>query len=195
MIGLTISPKEKDDNTNVPIIDVTLDDKKRGICFKFDYIHGKTSVHFSTESDSLHCSFKLNPEVIFKNTRFAKSNAHLRLQSRGHFAVENCDFTLPILLTGDTNYWFESSPVRDLTIKNCRFIGERATIRIIPEFTPTKAAPFYHSGIKITDNSFDSVSPLYARYAKDIVFKNNRIAGGVKPKLELQDCINVEKKK
>ena len=31
-----------------------------------------------------------------------------------------------------------------------------------------------------------------ARYAKDIVFKNNRIAGGVKPKLELQDCINVE---
>lgn len=67
VIGLTISPKEKDDNTNVPIIDVTLDDKKRGICFKFDYIHGKTSVHFSTESDSLHCSFKLNPEVIFKH--------------------------------------------------------------------------------------------------------------------------------
>ena len=144
------------------------------------------------DNEDLIENLSTNPEVYFKNTRFAKSNAHLRLQSRGHFAVENCDFTLPILLTGDTNYWFESSPVRDLTIKNCRFIGERATIRIIPEFTPTKAAPFYHSGIKITDNSFDSVSPLYARHAKDIVFKNNRIAGGVKPKLELHDCMNVE---
>lgn len=135
-----------------------------------------------------------NPKVYLKNTRFAKSNAHLRLLSRGNFVVENCDFTLPILLTGDTYYWFESSPVRDLTIKNRRFIGNRATISICPEFTPTKSVPFYHSGIKIMDNGFDCDFPLYAMYAKDIVFKNNQITGGAKPKLEFHDCLNLEEK-
>jgi predicted ATPase len=67
LIGLMISPKEKDDNTNVPIISITLDDKKRGISFSFDYAHGTTSVNFSTASESICRNYKLNPEVIFKH--------------------------------------------------------------------------------------------------------------------------------
>lgn len=143
------------------------------------------------ESDDLIENLSTNPEVVFKNTRFSKSNTHLRLQTRGKSVIDGCEFTLPLLLTGDTNYWFEASPVNDLTIKGCRFIGERAVIRIIPEFTPTKAAPIYHSDIKITGNSFDSDTPLYANYAKDIVFADNLIAGGGTTKLELHGCQNV----
>lgn len=67
LIGLMISPKEKDDNTNVPIISITLGDKKRGISFFFDYVHGTTSVNFSTASESICRNYKLNPEVIFKH--------------------------------------------------------------------------------------------------------------------------------
>lgn len=119
-----------------------------------------------------------NPEIFFRNTRFAKSNAHLRLQTRGKAIVEDCYFTLPVLLTGDMNYWFEASPIKDLTIRHCTFAGERATIQIIPEFTATEAAPYYHSGIKILENTFDCHTPLVTRAASDITFLNNRASDG-----------------
>lgn len=161
-------------------------------------ITGEWTIELTVDkpTDGLACddlieNLSTNPEVVIKNTRFAKSNGHLRLQTRNRSVVEKCTFTLPFMLTGDTNYWFESSPVNNLTIKNCKFIGKRANIRIIPDFTPTQDAPFYHRGITIANNSFECEAPLYANCAQDIVFSNNRVVGGKEPKFELHDCINV----
>lgn len=132
-----------------------------------------------------------NAEITITNSRFAKSNAHLRLQSRGKITVNNCEFTLPILLSGDTNYWYESSPVKDMTVENCTFKGERAIIRVIPEFKPTENEPFYHSGIKIINCCFDNETVISANYADNIIIKNTLAAGTI-PKPKLKHCGTVE---
>ncbi len=116
-----------------------------------------------------------NPEIHIRGCNFSKTNTHLRFQSRGKTVIEDCDFTLPVLLTGDMNYWDEASPVNDFTIRNCRFLSERARIRIIPEFTPTQKAPFYHRNITITDNTFMNPEPLEQRNAQNVVFCDNVI--------------------
>lgn len=117
-----------------------------------------------------------NAEIEIRSTRFGKANSHLRLQSRERVVVDQCRLSLPILLTGDADYWFESDPIRDLTITNCQFFGERANIRIIPEgFTPTLKAPYYHTGIKILNNCFESSIPLELHDRGDVLFVNNQI--------------------
>lgn len=112
--------------------------------------------------DDLIENLTTNADIHIRNSRFGKANTHLRLQSRGTICIEDCDFSLPILLTGDTTYWFESDPVTDLTVRNCRFCGQRAGIRVVPDFIATEAAPFYHGGICVTDCRFESDVPLEA---------------------------------
>lgn len=114
-----------------------------------------------------------NPEIYISNCVFSKTNTHLRFQSRGKTVIKDCEFALPVLLTGDMNYWDEASPVNDFTVTGCRFLGDRAKIRIIPEFTPTKKAPFYHSNIKIVNNTFSAKEPLEQRYARNVIFSDN----------------------
>lgn len=176
----------------------TLEEKAR---FKVEdvKITGEWTVELTVDRDTGELEFddlienlSTNPEVVIKNSRFAKSNANLRLQTRGKFLIEGCTFNVWITLTGDTTYWFEASPINDLTIKDCKFIGDRGIIRIVPDFAPTEAAPFYHSGIKIINNCFDSDTPLIANYATDILFENNRITGSKEAKLELNGCQNVQ---
>lgn len=132
-----------------------------------------------------------NPALIFRNTRFAKANSHLRLQTRGKALIEHCDFTLPILLTGDMNYWFESSPINDLTVRDCTFRTPRAVIRICPEFTSTDAAPYYHRGVKILNNVFDNPTALVASHADGIRFLGNTSADGQELRIETKGCGDV----
>lgn len=133
-----------------------------------------------------------NPDFEFKNCIFGKANSHLRLQSRGKGVVENCECELPIMLTGDLNYWFESSPVKDLTVKNCKFFGERGFFRLIPECNPTEKEPYYHSGVKITDCIFEREIAIEGRDTKDIEFINNCHSEGKTLKLKLENCSNVK---
>ena len=114
------------------------------------------------------------PELTVRNCRFGKATSNLRLQTRKKAVIEDCQSSLPILLTGDKNYWYESSPVNDLTIQNCSFTGARGRIRAIPEgmeYTPE--APYYHSGIRIRNNRFEVREALYAERADQIVFRDN----------------------
>lgn len=111
--------------------------------------------------------------LTVERCQFGKSNTHLRLQTRGRIVFRACRTELPFLLTGDTSYWFEASPVRDLTVGDCDFIGGRAVIRSVPEYTPTADAPYYHSGIKIIGNRFDALRPFESRATDAIVFEGN----------------------
>ena len=112
------------------------------------------------------------PELYITDCVFGKANSHLRIQTRGKTVIENCRCSLPVLLTGDTNYWYEASPVNDMTVCGCEFKGNG---RIIPspEFTPTAKAPYYHSGVKIIKNSFETNEPINAYGTDEILFEKN----------------------
>ena len=126
-------------------------------------------------ADDLIENISTNPEIYIRNCRFGKANSHLRFQSRGKTVIENCEFSLPVLLTGDMDYWFESSPVQDFTLHNCVFASDRARVCIVPSFTPTEKAPFYHQNIKILNNRFASADPLEQHGADNVVFEGNEI--------------------
>lgn len=129
--------------------------------------------------------------ITIKNTRFGKANSHIRLQSRGKILIENCEIGLPVLLTGDGSYWFESSPVQDLTFKNVSFNTDRAAIRIMPEIMPTKSEPYYHKNVKLIGCDFVSDTPIYGGYTDNIVLENVINSAGKAMKLVLTNCGSV----
>jgi|GEM_PF-218949 hypothetical protein len=132
------------------------------------------------------------PEVVVYRSVFGKSNSHLRFQSRSKITVEDCIIGLPILLTGDVNYWYECSPVCDFNIINCNFVTDKARINIIPEFNPTEKEPYYHKNISIADCNFTTDSPVCgnrAAYVSVIGCKNTL---GHIMHLPLTDCGVIE---
>ena len=133
-----------------------------------------------------------NCDVTIENCIFGKANSHLRLQSRGKFVIRNCVTELPLLLTGDASFWFESGPITDLTVEDCRFMGDRAKIRIESEVFPTETAPYYHSGIKILNNEFDTDEPISGGYADRIAFRGNRNRLDLPMTLTLTNCGDVD---
>jgi len=133
-----------------------------------------------------------NCDVMIENCVFGKANSHLRLQSRGKFEIRNCETELPLLLSGDASFWFESGPVTDLTVENCRFVGEHAKIDIRSEVFPTEKEPYYHRNLKFLNNEFDVGEPICGGYADGIVFRGNRNRAGAPMKLILTNCGSVD---
>lgn len=128
------------------------------------------------------------PKVLISNCRFGKSNKLLRFQSRGGILMENCETELQFWLNGDMSYWFESSPVTNIVIKNTKFTKKRAIIVSNPEFIPSDEAPYYHGNIVVEDCEFVSTTPIKASYAKSIKFIRNKSSVGEEMSLELKNC-------
>lgn len=91
-----------------------------------------------------------------------------------------------ILIEADAEGWFESGPVRDVTISRNRFIGcaynggpHKATIAINPSNKVINSKHPVHSGIRITDNYFetDGNPILYAKSTHNLTFTGNTING------------------
>ena len=134
-----------------------------------------------------------NPDVVcnltVRNCTFGRSAAsHARFQNGGKLLIENCETAFPFLLTGDMSFWYEGTYVPDCTVRNCRFVGQRANIMAIPEFFPTEDAPYYHRRVMITDCSFDMEKPFLLKYAESLTFRNNRNAFGLPMRGELVNC-------
>lgn len=138
--------------------------------------------------DDLVENLSTQTDITIKNTRFGKANSHIRFQSRGKILVENCEIGLPVLLTGDASYWFESSPVQDLTFKNVSFNTERAEIRLMPEVMPTEKEPYYHKNVKFIDCDFAAEIPVHGGYTDNIVFENVKNSLSKQMKLVLTNC-------
>ncbi len=159
----------------------TLEEKKR-FTLRGATISSRWTVELLTDSfaeglnegDMIE-NLSTNPEIYISGCDFSRTNTHLRFQSRGRILIENSSFTLPVMLTGDMNYWDEASPIEDFTLRDCRFSSDRARIRIVPEFTPTQKAPFYHRNVRIENNTFTCREPLEQHYADGVVFENNKI--------------------
>lgn len=133
-------------------------------------------------------------DLHVKNCRFGKAMTHLRLQTRGKVLVEDCECYLKILLSGDKNYWYEASPINDLTIKNCRFVTDHAHIAACPEFKICDESPYYHSGVKIIGNTFDAVTALNFNHCSGVLFENNVNSRGASFSNIFNNCADVVEK-
>jgi hypothetical protein len=125
------------------------------------------------------------PEIEIRRCKTGKNRPRgFLLSSGGKTLVEDCFFnncSCAIHFTGDTTYWYESGPVRDVTIRHCHFYncgycGSDYAIMATPEVEVTEKVPCYHKNITITDNVFESFTrgALYANKTEGIVFKNNK---------------------
>jgi len=138
---------------------------------------GDTIENLSTQAD-LH----------IKNCRFGKAMTHLRLQTRGKVLIEDSECELEILLSGDKNYWYEGSPISDLTIRNCQFVTNHARIVSRPEFEVCEESPYYHSGVKIFGNVFDCEAALHFSHCRDVLFQGNSNSKGLPFKNVFNNC-------
>lgn len=140
-----------------------------------------------TEGDMVE-NLSAQPKILMENCVFGKANTHLRFQSRGGITIRNCTTELPFLLTGDMNYWYESSPVENMTVENVKFVGQRANIVCTPEFMPTEKEPYYHGRLVVKNCSFDTEKPIKAHHIRLIEFKNNENTSGKEMKFRLEAC-------
>ena len=127
-------------------------------------------------------------DLTMRNCAFRKANTHLRIQTAGKVRIDDCVIGLPLWLTGDASFWFESSGVRDMAVRGTAFTTEAATILVNPQVLPTEKEPYYHRNIRVEGCSFQSDCPLTASLADNIVFVGNTQANGRPMTLKLTNC-------
>ncbi len=129
------------------------------------------------------------PEVIVRNCHFERvSTRGILVTTRRKVLIENNTFLRTgmhgILIANDCNSWYESGPVRDVTIQGNKFIqcaynqgNDGYVIAIKPEVETFKKGKYVHSNIRILDNDFscNSEKILIARSVDNLIIRNNRI--------------------
>ncbi len=131
--------------------------------------------------------------VHIYDSKFGKANTHLRFQTRGKVLIENIETDMDLMTTGDTNFWFESSPVEDLTIRNVKFnIKNRPAFASIPEFKSTLKDPYYHKNITIENCTFSNKFAGFFRYTDNIKFNNNKLLTDEEFEIVLDNCGSFE---
>ncbi|MFD0734885.1 right-handed parallel beta-helix repeat-containing protein [Planotetraspora mira] len=101
-----------------------------------------------------------------------------------------------IYVSCDADEWWESGPVRDLTIRGNEFIEPGGpAIFLDPRNTRSDPGHPVHSGVVVAENRFvlDGVSALDAKSTHGIRFRNNGIVrlGRPTPDIVLQSCSDV----
>lgn len=106
-----------------------------------------------------------------------------------------------VLIEADAKDWYESGPVRDVTIRNNEFIDcgynnsyPVGSIVINPSNTVVNDKNMVHKGVRIYANRFeikDNRPVLYAKSTGDMVFRDNTVEGTDRPLIILQGCADV----
>ena len=124
------------------------------------------------------------PEILIQNCRTGNNRPRgFLLNSNKKTVVEGCIFynsDMAIAIHGDNSYWFESTGVKDITIRNNLFdncgyhcsnysIGVNADIKANPKIVD------FHRGIKVQGNHFKTFSGAcaYVANCEDFVFEDN----------------------
>ncbi|MFF2479395.1 right-handed parallel beta-helix repeat-containing protein [Paenibacillus sp. NPDC058071] len=130
------------------------------------------------------------PEVVVTDNHFARIPTRGVLVTSGRKAVvERNTFERMrmsgVLVAGDAADWFESGPVRDLTVRYNRFIGcgteELAVISLLSENEEVDERNPVHTGIRILDNRFEmeeATLVLDAKSVKGLTFEGNTVVWG-----------------
>ena len=156
------------------------------------------------------------PEVTIRNSRFERTNTRgILVTTRRKVLIENNTFYRTgmhaILIANDALSWYESGPVRDVTIRNnifeaCGYNSAPGNyiIAIAPENHELAAGYFVHKNISIENNIFKvyDYPILSARSTEGLVFKGNIIIqtdllkpGPKRPSFNLTACkgVRIEK--
>ena len=134
------------------------------------------------------------PEVEIRNCKIGMcSTRGFLITTRRKVLVENNTFAKTamwaILVSDDARSWFESGPVRDMTIRGNHFV--RCGIAIWPENSSAKSEEPVHENIRIEGNVLDNAE-VVARSVKGLVITGNKaVSGAVKVRTEAcTDVIN-----
>ncbi|QOD60716.1 right-handed parallel beta-helix repeat-containing protein [Polaribacter haliotis] len=123
------------------------------------------------------------PNLTITNTKIAHIPTRgVLITTRAKVRIENNEFNKPtmsgVLIADDANGWFESGPVKNVIIKNNKFIDcGSPVINIHPENKVVVSGAFVHENIKISKNLFsiNSGKILFAKSTRNIQFTNNTI--------------------
>ncbi|MBJ6367361.1 right-handed parallel beta-helix repeat-containing protein [Snuella sedimenti] len=123
------------------------------------------------------------PDVtIVDNTITHIPTRGILVTTRGKVRIENNAFLKTqmsaILIADDANSWFESGYVRDVMVKNNKFVDcGSPVINIHPENAEVVKGNFVHKNIIITDNQFQITTGILvgAKSTDGIMFANNSI--------------------
>lgn len=153
------------------------------------------------------------PAVRITNCRFERNNTRgLLITTRRKVLIEGNTFyhtgMHAILIADDALSWFESGPVRDVTIRNNVFDNcgynsapENDVIAIAPENHELVPGFFVHRNIRIEKNTFKMYDypVLTARSVDNLVFTGNRLVwddffpkGEFRSGFQLTGCTRVE---
>lgn len=129
------------------------------------------------------------PEVLIRGNYFTRTNTRgVLLTTPRKAVIENNTFfrtgMSAVLIEGDAEGWYESGPVRDVTIRNNEFIDcayqggpGNAVIAINPSNKVADLKKPVHFNIRIEGNTFKTFDypVLYAKSTQGLIFGNNRI--------------------
>ena len=136
-------------------------------------------------------------EVRFTNN-YIHALPHVRVSGKKRIVVENNVFEeMEQLMTDDLfKYWYESGPVKDLIIRNNKFLrcpcrGGAYTINILTERTDTTNAR--HKNVIIENNEIESVNnkAIYASCVDGLIIRGNRINGKIEDMTDIVNCTDV----
>ena len=137
-------------------------------------------------------NLRTNPELYMHDCNFGKTNTHMRIQTGAKSLVENCEISVPVYFSGDKEYWYECSAVKDLTIRNCRFKGNRGQIWVCPDkLDYTENEPYYHKNILVENCTFEASDALRANRVENVKLKNCSSETGEKLTAEITDSKDV----
>ena len=136
------------------------------------------------------------PELRIRRCVSAHARGGWRFSTGKSILMENCLLeNSPIMFTGDTDYWFEDSPVRDVEIRENRFVYYPSSTPIVsfPVYEATEKAPYYHAGIRILRNDFEDCRRgiLDMHGVDGILLEGNRFGEGSARSMRIEDCGNV----
>jgi len=138
------------------------------------------------------------PEVEVRNCTVSVDSCRgFLLTTRKPILIENNTFiktTMPaILIADDANSWFESGPVRDVTIRGNRFVQcHEPVIEIAPENLTEKPEEPVHRNVRILDNVFDLIGEhaVSAKSVKGLTIAGNRFSRD-RVTVDLRSCTDV----
>lgn len=129
------------------------------------------------------------PEVLIRGNDFTRTNTRgVLLTTPRKAVIENNKFfrtgMSAILIEADAEGWYESGPVRDVTIRNNEFVDcayqggpGNAIIAIHPSNKIADVKKPVHFNIRIENNIFKTFDypVLYAKSTQELIFNNNTI--------------------
>lgn len=119
------------------------------------------------------------PDFTARNNKVTMDSCRgFLITTRGKVVVEGNTFNrcaMPgILISDDAHDWFESGPVRDVTIRNNQFIG--CGIEISPQTTSKDPNLWVHENIRIEGNTFSEGAGIVASGVRELTIHSNTAA-------------------